>query len=159
MLWVRTFFANLEIVSSDGQVASGNFLLYNFYEFLFRILITMKNIFSKLYPTRTIQEQNRAQQNDAFATVDDVTLTHSLDQVIIEWMTFSLPGNPTVSAEKTFSWAVRWTLCTQQQFKILFKLFCQEQSQCYKQREFSGNVPRSHLRWASDQYRFATSVC
>jgi hypothetical protein len=44
----------------------------------------MKTLCCKLYLTRTIKTQKRAQQNDASVTVDAVTLTDLLDQVIID---------------------------------------------------------------------------
>jgi hypothetical protein len=62
----------------------------------------MKNRCSKLYLTQAINTQNRAQQNVVSETVDGVIPTDILDQVIIKLMTLSLPGDPTVSADKTF---------------------------------------------------------
>jgi hypothetical protein len=49
---------------------------------------------NKLYLTWAMKTQNRAQQNDASVTVDGVTMTDSLDQVITEWISFSLLGIP-----------------------------------------------------------------
>jgi hypothetical protein len=44
----------------------------------------MRTLCSKLYLTQAIKTQNRAQQNDTSVTLDGITLTDSMDQVITE---------------------------------------------------------------------------
>jgi hypothetical protein len=97
----------VSMVNRISYIVSGNlrrkFHLRDLYEFFFFFSHNShkrKFFSSKLYFTWAIKTQNRSRQNDSFVTLDGVTMTDSMEQVITEWMTFSLPMDPTMSADK-----------------------------------------------------------
>jgi hypothetical protein len=66
----------------------------------------MKSLCSKLYLTRVIKTQNRAQKNNASVTVDGVTLPDSLGRMFTEWMTGDVLWSSCTSNHPAL-----WTLC------------------------------------------------